>query len=92
MVKEVIQNTLVQYAMPRHNPESVDVQFSIPDQLFFDVLKMETRGKTIQHCRRKKCQRTEVEKSIERGIEVLKTQVEKLDSLEKRVTLKKKQE
>ena len=53
--KKVIRENKLRYAVPVYNFEKIneinleDIQFSITDQLFFETLLMEIRGKTISY-------------------------------------------
>ena len=54
-IKKVIRENKLRYAVPVYNFEKIneinleDIQFSITDQLFFETLLMEIRGKTISY-------------------------------------------
>ena len=69
-VKELIENIKQQYAVMMYLPEMikdippVEINFSISDQLFFETLLMEIRGKTISYASHKKKVETEKEKSL----------------------------
>ena len=68
-IKEVIQNVKTQYASPVQDSEKSindisikDLKLDINDQLFFEILLLEIRGKTIQYSSyKKKCQVKEEE-------------------------------
>ena len=59
-IKGVIKEVKEQYAVPVYSLENIhdipldDIHFVISDQLFFEVLLMEIRGKTISHASYKK--------------------------------------
>jgi hypothetical protein len=74
-IKQIIHNTKVQYALPVYNVESIDgipndeIQFTINDQLFFETLLMEIRGKSISYACYKKKEETKLEKELEEKIQ-----------------------
>jgi exonuclease III len=60
-IKKVIHDTKIQYTLPVYNLDEIDgipnkdIQFTINDQTFFEVLLMEIRGKSIAYsCHKKK--------------------------------------
>ena len=69
-IKELIEHIKHQYAVILYEPEELktisakDVQFSISDQLFFETLLMEIRGKTISYASFKKKTDRENEKIL----------------------------
>ena len=81
-----------QYALPVHNIDEIEtisdteIQFTINDQTFLDVLLMELRGKSISYGSFKKKQRNNQEKEIISKTTILESNinvnnVEELDKL-----------
>jgi hypothetical protein len=76
-INEVINNTIEQYAATPYNREKLnsipleEIQFTISDQLFLDVLLMEIRSKSIAFSSHKKKINTQKECSLEKEIEIL---------------------
>ena len=78
-VKEVIENVKKQYLDPNEiiNEQDIndinnsEMKFSINDQLFFEVLLMEIRGKTISYSCHKKKTEDKTEKKLISEIEAL---------------------
>ena len=60
MIKQLILDVKKQYAVPVYNPDDIVyipdelIEFQINDHLFFEVLLMEIRGKTIFYATYKK--------------------------------------
>ena len=69
-VKDLIENIKEQYAVIMYDPEVIkdippdEINFNISDQLFFETLLMEIRGKTISYASHKKKVENEKEKSL----------------------------
>ena len=69
-IKELIEHIKNQYSVILYEPEEIknipakDVQFNISDQLFFETLLMEIRGKTISYASYKKKTDRENEKIL----------------------------
>ena len=76
LVWSVIQDNIRQYAIPQENLLSKDVKFVISVQLYFQVLKIEIRGKRIQFCSQKKRQCIKIEENLENDIQVQKIKVD----------------
>ena len=82
-IHEVIKNTIEQYAATPYNRNKLDtipfdeIQFTISDQLFLDVLLMEIRSKTISFSSHKKKTNLEKETTLEKEIERLEQQSHK---------------
>ena len=74
VVKKVITNVKRQYALPVYNQDNLneidnmELQFDINDQLFFEVLLMEIRGKTISYSSHKKRTDEKQEKDLNKEI------------------------
>ena len=83
IVKETIRDVKEQYAAFPYARESIneliteDIQLTISDQLFLDVLIMEIRAKTITYGIRKKKELKEKEDSIEKEIQRLEKELSK---------------
>ena len=77
MIKETIKHIIKQYCLPVYNLENIedidtkDIQFSINDQLFFEALLLEIRGKTISFSSRKKKKEQLEEKLLNENIRKL---------------------
>ena len=73
-INDTIDEIKKQYSLPVNKPENVlnipenEIQFSITDQLFLDVLLMEIRGKTISYSAYKKKQNDKKEKQLTKDI------------------------
>ena len=69
-IKELVEDIKHQYSVILYEPEEIknipakDVQFNISDQLFFETLLMEIRGKTISYASFKKKTDRENEKIL----------------------------
>ena len=98
IVKKVIIEIKKQYALPIYNFENIDsvlnsdIQFSINDQLFFEVLLLEIRGKTISYSSHKKRNEEKQEKDLFHEINRLEksdnlNQNEMLELEQKKLTL-----
>ena len=89
-IKEVILATKIQYSVPVYQKDEIinipddQIQFTINDQLFFEVLLLEIRAKTISYASYKKRHNEEEEKKILEEIDRL----ESLDYLDNNNMLK----
>jgi exonuclease III len=92
-IKILINNIKKQYAVPVYNFDNIneiankDIAFIINDQLFFETLLMEIRGKTIAYSSYKKSLEREREKIVGTRISYLQSNlqqsnVEELESLQ----------
>jgi hypothetical protein len=85
LVKSTIENVIKQYAVTPYNLENImtihpsDLNFVINDQLFFDMLLLEIRGKTISYSSFKKKENNRKEKELIVEIENLERQHTNLD-------------
>ena len=77
-IKKVIESTILVYAVDNqasniniNNWPLQDIKFSIDDSLFFDVLLMEIRGKTISYASYKKKTEENKEKQLQEEIDKL---------------------
>ena len=85
-IKELINTIKQQYALPVYNIHSEhfngipssDIQFTIPDQLFFETLLMEIRGKTISYSSYKKKIQNSEELTLQENIAQLEADSENL--------------
>ena len=74
MIKELIEKVKQQYSIMIYSPEAInnippdEVQFTITDQLFFEVLLMEIRGKSISYAAYRKKVQTEREKELNKRL------------------------
>ena len=72
MIKQWILDVKKQYAVPVYNLDNIEyrpdelIEFQINDQLFFEVLLMEIRGKTISYVTHKKKEEAKTEKRTSR--------------------------
>ena len=80
-IKQVITNIKTQYAVPVYNLDEInnipnkEIMFTVNDQLFFETLLMEIRGKTIAYSCHKKKKDNEKEKQLEEEIRRLEANV-----------------
>ena len=87
-VKEVISKTIEQYASPVYNRENLstidpnDIQFTINDQLFFETLLTEIRGKTISYASFRKKERNRLEQILSEDITKLEQSVQTNETIE----------
>ena len=76
-IKETIEKTIKQYAVPVYNFDNLkDVEhilFTINDQLFFEILLLEIRGVTISYASYKKKRETIEEDTLVKRIELLES-------------------
>ena len=85
-INEVIENTIEQYAAFPYNRtnlrniETEEIQFTISDQLFLDVLLMEIRSKTIAYSTAKRKENEALEKQLENEISILEEKTDKNES------------
>ena len=92
-IKNTILNVKKQYMVPVYNVDNLKnistdvIQFTINDQLFFETLLMEIRGKTISYASYKKRNRDKREETLLKKIEVnenlISTDPNKLEELER---------
>ena len=93
-IKKVIKNTKEQYALPVYNVDNLhnipdsELQFTISDQLFLDVLLMEIRKAVMGYSVKKKRQDYEEEKNLEIEITQLENNLNKTE--ENMITLLQK--
>ena len=84
-IKRTISDVKKQYAVPVYNFDSIDdipnetIQFQISDQLFFEMLLLEIRGKTISYASYKKKSEMEKEKELLKKINQLETSIDEDD-------------
>ena len=91
IINKHIIETKKQYAVPIYNLDEIenipdfDIQFTINDQLFLDVLLMELRGKAISYSSYKHKERNKTEKELIERITLMETNLQEsnLESLEK---------
>ena len=80
-IKQVFSAVKAQYALPIYNDENVhnvpnkEIVFVINDQLFFETLLMEARGKTIAYASYKKKKEIEKERQLEENLQRLDADV-----------------
>jgi hypothetical protein len=80
-IKKMILDVKTQYALPVYNLNKIDdipnseVQFKINDQLFFEVLLMEIRGKCISYASYKKKRDSKEEDDLLKKIQLLENNV-----------------
>ena len=89
-IKNIITETKIQYARKNQNVEFIDdndILFDINDQLFYETLLMEIRGRTISYSSFKKKNEDKKEKEITQSLNKLleneslnKVQIEHLNS------------
>ena len=87
-IKELINRLKKQYAIPVYNLDDEnfnlipieELQFTISDQLFFETLLMEIRGKTISYSSYKKKIEKEEEKSLVNDISKLEADLDNLEA------------
>lgn len=85
-ITELINNIKKQYALPVYNFENLhlipldEIMFTISDQLFFETLLMEIRGKTVSYSSFKKKNEREAEKNLLSDIAELENDVDNLDN------------
>ena len=78
-IKKVISNTKIQYALPIYNFDNIDnipndsIQYTINDQLFFETLLLEIRGKTISYSTYIKRKNEKEEHRLVQEIEILES-------------------
>ena len=77
MIKQLILDVKKQYAVPVYNLENTEYikdelnEFQINDQLLFEVLLMETRGKTICSATYKKKEEAKTENELVEEIQLM---------------------
>ena len=83
LIKEEIEKVIEEYAIILYDRQALsniprlEIQFSISDKLFLDVLLMKIRAKTISYASTKKRNSTEKEKNLEQEIFVLERKADK---------------
>ena len=82
VINETIDNIIKQYAIPVYNFENIDkirneIQFTISEQLFLDVLLMEIRSTILAYSAKKRKNNLNQEKIIEQEICELEAKVNK---------------
>ena len=98
LVKSTIEKVIKQYAVTPYNLENImtihpsDLNFVINDQLFFDMLLLEIRGKTISYSSFKKKENNRKEKDLIVEIENLERQHTNLDDHTMEIIANKKNE
>ena len=94
-INETIKRVTEQYVLPVYNIEKLEeipqneLQFTISDQLFLDVLMMEMRSTIIAYSVKKKKATSEREKKLEKEIQELENKIEKTERDFETITLKK---
>ena len=94
IIKKTIHDTLIQYAVPVYNMENIkemdpeDIELTISDQLFFETLLMEIRGRSISYASYKKKKTREEEErlneiltQLEDKSDVTDTEVEEIEKI-----------
>ena len=71
LVKETIHETVERYKVKKDKVDTDDTSFSIDDQMFFEMLKLAIRGRSIAYSSRVKRQKEERERGLEKEIETL---------------------
>ena len=77
MIKQLILDIKKQYAVPVCNLDNIEhipdelIEFQMNDQLFFEVLLMEIRGKTISYATYKKKEEAKTEKELVEEIQLM---------------------
>ena len=73
LVKKTIKETVDQYRQGNvtedYDPRTIDL--TISDQLFWEMIKLQIRGKTIPYCAKKKRQKQEREEELTKQIKIL---------------------
>ena len=93
-IKEVINRTIKQYAVPIYDLDNLnkipahEIHFTITDQLFFEVLLMEIRGKSISYASYKKKKENIEEKELNRTLTELENTNLTQETAEKIETIK----
>ena len=91
LVKETISKTIEQYLKPGQDITDKEVQLTISDQLFFEMLKLEIRGQSIKFCSELKRKMVKQENELEKEIIGLKRKVDTSNSILVREQLERKQ-
>ena len=97
-IKKLINNVKKQYSLLVYNHENIEnindeeVEFLINDQLFFETLLMEIRGKSISYASFKKKKETEEENKLIVDIQELENKSELLSNEEIIILEQKKEE
>ena len=96
-VKNTIVDTIKQYAIPLYTDTFLsenmkEIQFTISDSLFFEVLIMNIRAQTISYATYKKRRRQEIEIALAREINMLENELDAHPNFDLAGTLKVKQD
>ena len=76
LIKQTIQEVTDQYKMPNQNEtDPSQVEFSINDQLFFEMLKLTIRGNTIPYSTRKKKERDNRENGLVKQLDEVQSKL-----------------
>ena len=75
MVKETIKDVLELYLKPGYRIEDENAEFNIDDQLLFEALKLEIRGRTVAYCAKEKRERQDMEQKLEQTIQTYETAI-----------------
>lgn len=84
-IKEVIKNTIEQYAATPYNRQHLqtvpleEIEFTISDQLFLDVLLMNIRSKTMEFSSKKKKNNNMEESKLEEDIQILEHKINRTE-------------
>jgi hypothetical protein len=93
LINRKIDEIKMQYAIPIYNVENINeisddnLQFTVDDQLFLDVLLMEIRGQSISYAAHKKKENSKLEQELLRNIENIESNLNE-DNLESLQCLK----
>ncbi len=79
IVKQTIRETTEQYSLANNDDEEdpYEIQFNIDDQLFFEMLKLNIRSKTIPYAAKMKRERVQREQTCEKEVEKLYIELSK---------------
>ena len=102
MIKQLILDLKKQYAVPVCNLDNIEpipdelIEFQINDQLFFEVLLIEIRGKTISYATNKKKEEAKTERELVEEIQLMEVDLKHnsvllLEEKKKTVTSNKEQ-
>ena len=77
IVKQSISETVEQYSQQINHQDinPYEIEFSIDDQLFFEMIKLNIRAKTIPYAAKKKRERIQREINCEKELEILHAQI-----------------
>ena len=65
LVQQAIKDVIDIYAVPGQDVRNQNIRLNIDDQLFFEMLKMEVRGRSISYSAKKKKESVKKEKQVE---------------------------